>query len=368
MTQHTSLAALALALLVPAAGCGNTTAEPIGSGGSSSASSASSGGTGGDPSASSSSGGGGDCSPGCGASEVCVASTCHALLKLDSSSGSSGCAIVLDATSVYWATSEVRIVPRGGGEAKSFGQWIANPTALWVDDTYLYFDGGSGGVIRGAKDGKSGFTQFAGGGTTSPTYLIGDGTTLYYLDAEGPAGVYQAPTTGTLVNPQDPPVEFATGIYGIGTLAVDATNVYFWGAAGLVKQDKTTHVQTNLSASATFDGNIDATTGIFVDGDTVYYSAAPAPGIGGVVASFTGAAATSNVIVDGKSGLTGVFTADADSLYYMTFSGVMKVSKAGGDPVLLSALSLPSPFATCMAADDQYVYWVDGGDLMQYKK
>jgi hypothetical protein len=46
----------------------------------------------------------------------------------------------------------------------------------------------------------------------------------------------------------------------------------------------------------------------------------------------------------------------------------MRVQKGGGTPVSVARLSPPSPFAACMAVDDTYVYWVDGLDLMQYKK
>jgi hypothetical protein len=366
MPQHTSFAALALALLVPAAGCGSTTADPIGSGGSSSSSSASS--TGGQAASSTSGTGGaapGACAPGCGSAEICVDAACHALVKLDTSTGGQGCTIVLDAAHAYWSTSEVRIVPKVGGQPTSFSAWVGQPSGLWVDDAYLYFNAGNGGIARAKKDGKSGFTPFAGEGSGSPRHLVGDGAMLYYIEQD-PAGVYQSPTTQT--DPTQAPAVFSSGIYGIGTLAIDATSVYFWGATGLVKADKTTQLQTDLSGAGSLFGTVDDATGIVVDGATVFYSSAPVPGTGGFIARVSSAGGTPAVVVDGSSGFNGVFTADATDLYFMTVSGVMKVAKTGGDPVLVSALNPPSPFATCMAADDTYVYWVDGLDLMQYKK
>jgi hypothetical protein len=361
------LAALALALLVPAAGCGSTTAEPIGSGGSSSSSSSAtstSSGTGGHGTSSSGTGGGGACAPGCGSSEVCVESTCHALVKLDTSSGSA-CTIVLDATHAYWATTEVRIVPKVGGQPTSFSAWVGQPSGLWVDDTYLYFNAGNGGIARAKKDGKSGFGPFAGEGSGSPRHIVGDGSMLYYLEQD-PAGVFQSPKNQT--DPTLAPAVFADGIYGIGTLAVDAASLYFWGATGLVKADKTTHLPTDLSGTGSFFATVNDATGIVVDGEAVYYSSAPVPGTGGFIARVSTAGGTPTVVVDGSGGFNGVFTADAESLYFMTVSGVMKVAKTGGDPVLVSPLDPPNPFSTCMAADDTYVYWVDGLDLMQYKK
>jgi hypothetical protein len=380
MNHRTCFSFLACTALFPLlAGCNPGGLEPIGSGSSTSASTTStgSGGTGGEAgsTATSTSGTGGtapgDCAPACGSSEVCIESSCHALVTLDTASQIDGCTIVLDATSVYWATSEVRIVPKAGGAVTSFNGWVVQPSGLAVDDTYLYFNAGNGGIARGKKTGKSGFTPFAGEGHGSPTHMVSDGTMLYSIegatDVSSPA-VYQTPTSGPPMDPTLPPTVFATGIYGVGSIAVDATSVYYWGGAGLVKEHKTTHAQTDLGPGGGFNLNFGGSSGIFVDGATVYYSTDPAPGVGGVVARVSGAGGPSTVVVDGKTGVSGVFTVDATSVYFMTVSGVMKVAKNGGAAVLVSALNPPSPYPTCMAADDKYVYWVDGLKLMQLEK
>jgi hypothetical protein len=82
----------------------------------------------------------------------------------------------------------------------------------------------------------------------------------------------------------------------------------------------------------------------------------------------SGAGGPSTTVVDAESGLSGVFAVDATSIWYMTVSGVMKVAKTGGAPVSVATLNPPTPFATCMAVDETYVYWIDGDSLMQYKK
>jgi len=376
MRSTLALTLLASPLLAAAAGCGTSTANPISTGGSATTSSAgttshASTGTGGHAGAT---GTGGtppsSCSPACASGEVCVESTCHAIVALDTgSTGTAGCTIALDATTVYWATNQVRHVPKAGGPATGLGAWVATP-ALAVDSSYLYFSGNSG-ISRGPKAGAGGFSSFAGAGFGSPTHIASDGSALYYIEVPSmaAAGVFTTPTTGTPVDPSATPAVFATGIYGIGTLAVDAASVYFWGAQGLVRQDKATQATTLLAAQGMgFELNINTGAGIVVDGTTVYYSTSPAVGSGGVIAGVSGAGGASTVVVDAQKGTTGVFTVDATSLYYMTFDGVMKAPKAGGAAVSLSGLNPPSPFPTCMAADDTYVYWVDGATLMQYKK
>lgn len=380
MNHRIGFSFLACAALLPlAVACNSSGLEPIVSGSATSTGATGttgSGGTGGgDSGATTTSGTGGNaqgpCDPACGAGEICVDATCHALVTLDSSNAGSSCGIALDATTVYWTTSQLRSVPKAGGQAKTFKAWVGKSTAVAVDDTYVYVDGNSG-VSRGKKDGTAGLTPFAGVGYGSPTHLAADGTTLYYITVGsdmGAAAVYETKTSGPAVDPGAEPATFATGLYGIGTVALDATSVYFWGGAGLVKEDKTTHVQTDLGTSGTdFNLNVDDASGIVVDGDTVYFSTAPAPGLGAVVARISGAGGQPTVVVDDKAGLNGVFTVDATSVYYMTFSGVMKVAKSGGAPELVTPLSLASPFATCMASDDKYVYWVDGANLVRYEK
>jgi hypothetical protein len=380
--NQTGFASLACALIFPlVAGCDPSGLEPIGTG-SSTASTAStgSGGTGGEAgstsaSATTSGTGGaaqGDCAPACGSGEVCIEASCHALVTLDSTTQANGCTIVLDADTAYWSTSEVRIVPKAGGQPTTFKAWVTQPSGLAVDDAYLYFNAGNGGIARAKKNGKSGFGPFAGEGYGSPKHIVSDGSMLYYIegptDSSSPA-VYQSPTTGAPMDPTLAPTVFATNIYGVGNLAVDATSLYYWGGSGLLKEHKTTHAQTDLGPSGVdFNTDVDGASGIVVDGATVYYSTLPIPGEGGVVARVSGAGGASTVVVDGKTGFNGVFTVDASDVYFMTVSGVMKVARSGGAPVLVSALNPPSPFATCMASDDKYVYWVDGLNLMQLAK
>jgi hypothetical protein len=371
---------LASAALLPlAVACNSSGLEPIVSGSATSTgatgSTGSGGAGGGDSGATSTSGTGGapqgPCDPACASGEICLESSCHALVTLDTGGAGAACAIVLDATSVYWISSQLRKVPKAGGQATTFKGWVGKPTALAVDDTYVYVDSGNG-VARGNKNSMAGFTPFAGLGYGSPTHLAVDGTTLYYITGGsdvGAASVYEIKTSGPPVDPHQQPETFATGLYGIGTVALDATSVYFWGGSGLLKEDKISHAQTDLGPLGSGLGlNVDGASGIVADGDTVYFSTAPGPGQGAVVARVSGAGGPATIVVDGKTGPSGVFAVDATSIYFMTVSGVMKVAKTGGTAVLVSGLNPPSPFATCMASDEKYVYWVDGANLMQLEK
>ncbi len=380
MNHRLCLSLLACAAALPLAiACNPSAVEPIVSGSATSTTSAGTTGAGGsgggDSGATTTSGTGGAtsgaCAPGCGSSEICLDSSCHALVTLDTSSAGAACAIALDATSVYWTNSELRSVPKAGGPATTFKAWVGKPTGLAVDDTYVYVDSGDG-VARGKKNGTSAITPFAGLGFGAPTHMAADGATLYYLTAGSDttaAAVYDTKTATPPVDPSQQPEVFATGLYGIGTVALDATSVYFWGGTGLVKADKTTHAQTDLGPiSPDLNLQVDIASGIVVDGDTVYFSTAPAPGQGAVVARLSAAGGRSTVVIDGTHGLTGVFTVDATSVYFMTFSGVMKVAKTGGPAELVTGLNPPSPFPSCMASDEKYLYWVDGSKLMQLAK
>ena len=242
----------------------------------------------------------------------------------------------------------------------------------------LYYSGTSQGIERAPKTGGTNGMDFGvpfadEGGT--PGLLAGDGTTIYYLDpssdptnSAGAPSVNQAPTT----NPDDPPpTVFSADWSGFGSIAVDAASVYYWGNTGsaLVKRDKATLATTVLAEeSVPFELYIGAASSIVPDGDTVYYSTTPEPGSGGVVARVSGSGGDSTVVVDSSLGASGIFAIDADDVWFMTPSGVMKVSKSGGSPVMVSPLDPPSPFPSCMAVDDTYVYWIDGVTLMQYKK
>jgi hypothetical protein len=372
MTPKLTFALLVAALLVPTAGCGSTSANPISSGGS--------GGTGGTGTTTATGAGatggsaGNACDPACGAGAVCVDGACHTIAKLDTTGqvNNGTCSIVTDATNVYWMTGNLARVPKAGGPSSVLAGGTPSPGGLVVDDTYLYWT--YTGIQRAMKDatGNNGTDvgEYIADESGATTHLVSDGTTLYWLDN---SAIDQAPMDA-------PPAPFATptpltGTDALGSdapIAVDATSVYYWAEAAsvLTKADKTTLSTTTLATRDMFDGigTVDGACSIVVDGDTVYYSTDPLPGMGGgVVARVTGPQVVT-AVVDSSEGATGPFAVDAESVYFMTVSGVMKVGKTGGTPVLVSPLSLPTPYPSCIAADDTYVYWVDGVTLMQYRK
>lgn len=365
------------ALLSLAAGCNPSSLEPITGGSSASTTSAGpggTGGTGGEAGSTTSSGTGGSpgiaCSPACGSAEICVEGACHGLVQLDTAStmNSGVCTIALDAANVYWKTSDVRRVPKAGGQSTLLDAQTSSPGGLVVDDTYLYWT--NLGVQRAEKTapGKPGTTAgiFYADEGGSPTRMVGDGTKLYYLEG---ASIYEAPQSGPPA-PQAPPTEFSsTWSSTDGTpIAVDAKSIYLWteGASVLTRIDKDHQKSSKLATRG--NSRIDATCGIVVDGTGVYFSTAPAPGQGGLVARASGTGVGSTVLVDAENGANGVFAVDDKSLYFMTPTGVMKMPKTGGAAVLVSPLSPPSPFPTCIAVDDTHVYWVDGLRLMQLEK
>jgi hypothetical protein len=368
------LASIALypALLAALIGCGNTTAEPIGGGGDSSTTTTTSG-LGGSATttstSSSTSASQAVCSPACGSSETCVEGACHAVMALDTagSLASEPCSIVVDDVNVYWQQGEVRRVPKAGGKATSLA-WTSTPANLVVDDQYLYWTGTNSGVHRANKLTDVHGLPFADG-NGAPTRMAGDGERLYYLEnIEGPK-LLSSPTVPPLDDPYAAPTLVTSGGYGIGTVAVDADSVYWWGNFGLTRVDKVTKQETVLAQQGVpFDLQIGESALMVVDGDTVFYSTSPVPGSGGVVARTPKAGGESVVVVGPDLGASGVFTVDAEDVYFMTPTALMRVQKTGGTPVVVRLLDPPSPFPTCVAVDEGHVYWVDGAKLWSYAK
>ncbi|MEO7330358.1 MAG: hypothetical protein ABI193_17415 [Minicystis sp.] len=381
MSSPRFLPFVAAALFPLTAACDPSSLQPIETGSSSSTSTTSTtstssgaGGNGGNGGGSSTSGTGGDpaqsCAAPCGSGAVCVEGQCHALVELDPSINGANegvCTIALDALNVYWMTSEVRRVPKAGGASTLLDSGTASPGGLVVDDNYLYWL--NFGVQRAEKNAPANpgtsagsFYVDAGG---NPTRLVGDGATLYYLEI---GEIYQAATAAPPA-PEAPPLAFSqTWSFADTAIAVDAENVYFWteGASVLSKVGKAGGQMVTIGTRE--NSTIDASSGIVADSSGVYFSTAPSPGKGGLVVKTGGGAGQGTVLVDGSQGANGVFTVDASFLYFMTPTGVMRMPKTGGAAVMLSPLSPPSPFPTCIAADDAHVYWVDGSKLMAFTK
>lgn len=371
------LASTALLSLAPA--CNPSGLEPITSGSTTATSTTTSGsggtgGTGGEAGSTTSSSTGGapqtGCAPACGSAEICLEGACHGLIQLDTATAMNAgvCTIALDAANVYWMTSDVRRVPKAGGPSTLLDSGASSPGGLVVDDTYLYWT--NFGIQRAEKTapaipGATAGVFYADEGS-SPARMVGDGTKLYYVQEYA---IYEAPQSGP-PDPHAPLIEFSdTWSSVIGTpIAVDAKSVYLWteGATVLTKVDKDQQKSANIANRG--NSTIDATCGLVVDDTGVYFSTAPRPAQGGLVVKVGSGGGLRTVLVGPENGANGVFAVDDSSLYFMTPTGVMKMPKTGGAAALVSPLSLPSPFPTCIAVDAKYVYWVDGLKLMQLEK
>jgi hypothetical protein len=378
MNQQRFLSFLALTSILPlAAGCDPSSLQPIDTGSAGSTTSAAattgSGGNGGDGGGGNSAGAGGNpgesCAAPCGSGAVCVDGQCHALVQLDAATAMNPgeCTIALDALQVYWMSSEVRRVAKAGGQPTILDVGTFSPGGLVVDDSYLYWTNfGIQRVEKGApgKPGTGAGSYYVDAGG-SPTRLVGDGATLFYLEN---GEIYQAPTAAAPA-PEAPPIPFSeTWSLADTPIAVDAQHAYFWteGATALSRIDKAGGQMVTVATRG--NSTIDSGCGLLVSNDEVYYSTAPSPGKGGLVARAGGSPGQGTVLVGEGEGASGVFTVDAAYLYFMTPSAVMRMPRAGGPAVMLAPLSPPSPFPTCIAVDDAHVYWVDGARLMQLQK
>lgn len=377
--MNRKLACALLLLVLSASACGSITAEPIGGGASSTTSTTGEGAGGSQGSTTSNSTGfnfGGGltvpigCAPDCDLGQVCVEGKCHALMTIDEGAVVSNpfqCHIVVDDINVYWQTGAVRRVPKAGGKPTDIA-WVGVsglPMSLAVDDTYLYFTGTNQGILRVEKlKGKFG-TSFADS-FGNPTRMALGGGMLYFLD-DGDVDVHAVPTASPPPANTPPPV-FASTFYGAGAIAADASAAYFWDIA-LVREDRATHERTTLVPQETAAQlGIDENSNLVVDGDTVFYTSSPGLVFGGVVGKVSIGGGDDTLLVANDHGANGAIATDAENVYFMTPNGVYKVDKNGSEPVLLDKFIPPRPFPSCMAADGEAVYWVEGVTLKKYVK
>ncbi|HEY1690694.1 MAG TPA: hypothetical protein VGG39_00945 [Polyangiaceae bacterium] len=144
-------------------------------------------------------------------------------------------AIALDATNVYWGTSDGRVmsIPKSGGTATQLAYYEANIQYLVVAGSNVYWTTGTGDVMQ---------TPVAGGSTTAVvvgfeqiTSIAADATNLYW--AQYDEQDYQTPGSASVQRMSlagGAPTTVWTGSDVPEALQVDATSVYFATDSGNV--------------------------------------------------------------------------------------------------------------------------------------
>jgi hypothetical protein len=221
--------------------------------------------------------------------------------------------IAVDATTVFWATNqghEIRAVPIGGGSPRTLYVTLNAPTAIAVDDTYLYWVDGS--VNKAPKNVDAG----------APTVLGG------HVDAS--------------------------------ELRIDSTSLYFWGQQNLgdpvvFALDKVTGAERGYAYNT---GN-DTAFGIAVNSQSAFWfwdHGYPGNLVCGLYVAPKGAPSSSYGIVavdvPGHD-----LVADDCNVYWTTDnSTIWSAGVAGGGAQQMTASASKSHR---LAVDDAYVYWTD---------
>jgi sugar lactone lactonase YvrE len=178
--------------------------------------------------------------------------------------------IAVDGTDVYFTSYDgqgsLNRVPKVGGQTTVLGAPLDYPDQIVLDDAYVYYTlGGTGAIVKLAKDDTSSMTLFSGQG--GPSGIAADDEALYWVDYFSGA-VMSGPKSGgaatTLASGEPSPYRIAAGptrvywssfapeLRSVGktggsvattpsggqprTIATDATHVYWtdWQASTLM--------------------------------------------------------------------------------------------------------------------------------------
>ncbi len=156
--------------------------------------------------------------------------------------------VVVDATSVYWATraGDLYAMPLQGGQPRVLANGFAKRLA--VDSTSLYWIEGPDPSSFGGQNGAINKLPIAGGSVTllastpAPVAIALDPSAVYWTNAGGVVRVGLDGGAQTVV----------AGVADAGALALDATFVYFVGGRGqnVLKVPKAGGLPSTLSSGA----------------------------------------------------------------------------------------------------------------------
>ncbi|MFO0677812.1 MAG: hypothetical protein U0169_14845 [Polyangiaceae bacterium] len=256
-------------------------------------------------------------------------------------------------------------MPLAGGAVETLGD-AANPIGIATDGTDVYWTSQGDGIV-GRYSVASGTSTIIATGQTVPGRMAPDGTDGVFWVNNGVgfsgSGIQRyGRTAGTTTN-------VATGRIRPIHLAVDATDVYFTN----IDADQVMHVAKTGGEPRTLLPGSGGQTGIAVDGERVFWTAAD--GVYSVdkagVQSVTvagGQATPASVLVDGDFVYWANYGSPENSgipASLDTSGSIVRAKKDGSKPEVFAAAQA---HPRGLAQDKCHLYWVAEGRVMKRAK
>ncbi len=268
--------------------------------------------------------------------------------------------IAVDDTNVYWTNDvtagSIMRAPLTGGIVTVISSGQDSPVPLAVGGGVVYWSNASGDILNAPTTGASitdpNVTAHLQG---TPSSLVVSGSSLWWTDAlNGMVHSCDAPAAGC---PDGINMMYA-GDTQPTSIAIDTGSVWWLSAwsGGRVEQC------TANACTGTSEALVENQTGVHaltIDATNVYWTM-PDRVLTASRLIPDGGAAIVTTLASGMARPWGI-AVDATDVYFTNLNGgtVMKVSKSGGDPIVIAA-NLSSPFG--IAVDATNVYFTSSGD------
>jgi hypothetical protein len=238
---------------------------------------------------------------------------------------------------------------------------LSGPCAIVLDATTLYFAALDGKVMKCAKTGCNGQPIVLMSGLGDPAYALAvDGTNVYAAESQNPSRVVACAISGCPA-----PKLLTTSATAVGGLAVDSENVYFTTLGGVPNPTGGTVSKCSIQGCnqpAVVAPGLDDPAGIVIDAANAYFTNASSNDYmsGTVMTCSLDGCAAPTTLASGQTEPNSI-AVDQASVYWTNPMGntVMRAARDGSTPPKLLASGQSTPYT--VALDCTTVYWTNLG-------